>query len=66
MTTENMIRGRRTSPDTGVDLFGTEVTSSSRDGKFPEEVLLRLRGGGIFFRLDEGAFLSDSDETLAS
>ena len=63
-----MIKGRRTSPDTGVGFFGTEVTSSSGDCEFPGEEtveVLRLRGGGIFLSLDEDVFLSGNGDRLA-
>ena len=62
-----MIKGRRTSPDTGVGFFGAEVVvSSSGDCIFPGEetgvVALRLRGGGIILCLDGDVFLSGSGE----
>ena len=63
-----MIKGRRTSPDTGVGFFGTEVTSSSGVCEFPGEEtgeVLRLRGGGIFLSLNEDVFLSGSGDGLA-
>lgn len=62
-----MIKGRRTSPDTGVGLFGNELASSSGGSNTPGEEtgVLRWRGGGIFLSLDEDVFLSDSGERSA-
>ena len=63
-----MIKGRRTSPDTGVGPFGNEVASSSGGSNTPGEEtgVLRLRGGGIFLTLDEeDVFISGSDERSA-
>jgi len=50
-----MIKGRRTSPDTGVGPFGDGVASISDDDDPPEDGigLLRWRGGGIRLGLDE-------------
>ena len=45
MTTENMIKGRRTSPDTGVGRFSDEMASGSGDDTPEEESgVLRRRG----------------------
>ena len=63
-----MIKGRRTSPDTGVGVvsFG-KVTGISSDDTTGDEVgLLRWRGGGIVLSLDEDAFLSGDGERSAS
>ena len=59
-----MIKGRRTSPDTGVGPFGIDVVAGSNA---PGEVTgeLRWRGGGIFLDLDEDVFPSGSDERSA-
>ena len=57
-----MIKGRRTSPDTGVGPFGNgnEAVFCSGDSNAPEEEtgVLRGRGGGIFLTLDADVFLS--------
>jgi len=60
-----MIKGRRTSPDTGVGSFGNEVTSSSGDDDKRIGVL-RWRGGGMFLTLDKDAFPSDGDKRVAA
>ena len=58
-----MIKGRRTSPDTGVGFFGTEVASSS--GGEETGAVLRLRGGGIVLIPDEDVFLLGGGERSA-
>lgn len=62
-----MIKGKRTSPDTGVGRFGNDVASSSGGSNTPGEEtgVLRWRGGGIFLSLDEDVFLSGSGERSA-
>jgi hypothetical protein len=60
-----MIKGRRTSPDTGVGV-GSFACISSDDTTGDEIGLLRWRGGGIVLSLDEDAFLSGDGERSAS
>ena len=62
-----MIKGRRTSPDTGVGSFGGEVASNADDERPGEETgVLRWRGGGTLLSLDEDALLSDGGKGRAS
>ena len=60
-----MIKGKRTSPDTGVGLFGNEVASGLGGSDTPGEEtdVLIWRGGGIFLSLDEDVFLAGSGES---
>ena len=67
LTTENIIKGRRTSPDTGVGSFGSEATSGSGGDTSEDGIgVFRRRGAGKCLGLDEDALLSGGDGTLAS
>lgn len=62
-----MIKGRRTSPDTGVGSFGSEATSGSGGDTSEDGIgVFRRRGAGKCLGLDEDALLSGGDGTLAS
>ena len=62
-----MIKGRRTSPETGVGPLGEEMASGSGDDTPEEETgVLRRRGGGKGLSLDEAALLSGGGEGSAS